>query len=80
MCIKIRVSTSDFSSYTSYEIQPYIEYGFIDYNGNKWCDEWVNTYNRYTDDINSESWQVERDLLLDNRHKFFIWASTYLLT
>ncbi len=48
-----------------------------DYNGKVWCQAHVDTYNRYTQRYNECTGtgalsDAERDLLLDNRHKFFV--------
>lgn len=64
-----------------YEKQPITSYGFVDFNGNQWCNAWVDTYNRFTHDINKSAGievksgsltQKERDFYLDQRHKTFV--------
>jgi len=70
-----------------YDSQPMLEPGFKDMNGNVWPINWVRSYNLFTRDINksaniplksSSLLQQERDLLLDNRHRFFVWCCAYL--
>ena len=65
----------------NYEKQPTIPYGFTDFNGGIWCSAWVDTYNRFTHDINKSAGfpvaidsltQKERDFYLDQRHKTFV--------
>ena len=65
----------------TYEQQSNIEYGYIDYMGNKWPDRFIDTYNRYTADINKSAGipikpdsltQKEREFYLNQRHAFFI--------
>ncbi len=53
-----------------------MEYGFIDYNYNLWCDAWVDSYNNYSRHIlsvkgNSPMCFAERDAIADRRHQFF---------
>ena len=64
-----------------FDKQPEIDYGFTDFNGGKWCNQFVDTYNQFTSDINktagidiaSDSLTMRgRDHLLDTRHKHFI--------
>jgi len=65
----------------TYEQQSNIEYGYIDYMGNKWPDRFIDTYNRYTNDVNKSAGipikpdsltQKEREFYLNQRHAFFI--------
>jgi hypothetical protein len=53
-----------------------MDYGFVDYNGNSWCDAWVDTYNNYSRHIASISGDSpmsfdERAAVADRRHQFF---------
>lgn len=63
-----------------YKKQSIIKYGFIDFYGNQWCDQWVDTYNRFTRDINKSAeievksgslTEKERNFYLDQRHKYY---------
>lgn len=67
-----------------HEKQDFISYGFIDMNGKAWPDQWIDTYNNFTRDINKSAGfevkadsltQKERDFFLDNRHKFYCACS-----
>lgn len=57
--------------------QPPIAYGFVDMDGNKWCDLWVDSYNRHTQIINNSQGTSplclkERNIFLDQRHQLFV--------
>ena len=58
--------------------QPMIQHGFVDMNNHTWCDAWVDSYNRYTEEVNLATYNADRELLLDNRHKFFVWCMNEL--
>ncbi len=64
-----------------HDMQPQTEYGFIDMHGHKWCNAWVDTYNRFTDKVNKSAGVElhagslaanEREFYLDQRHKTFV--------
>ena len=64
-----------------FDKQDKMNYDFVDFNGNKWCLQFVDVYNLFTNDINkSAGFEVasdsltmrERDYFLDNRHKHFM--------
>ena len=57
-----------------------MDYGFVDYNGNAWCNAWVDTYNNYSRHIlsiagDSSMCFDERDAVADRRHQFFVSIS-----
>jgi hypothetical protein len=59
-----------------------MDYGFVDYNGNHWCNAWVETYNNYSRHILSVSGDSpmcyeERDAIADKRHQFFASISNH---
>lgn len=63
----------------TYDAQPMLEYGFVDFNGNQWDDNNIDSYNQYTKIINKVSphqqgsiCESERNQMIENRHKFFI--------
>lgn len=62
-----------------------VEYGFVDFNGNSWCNAWVDSYNNYSKDIANllhfvgveypkvgSLMRKHLDFLLDNRHRYFV--------
>ena len=51
-----------------------IPYGYVWFTGATICDAWTDTYNRYTTDIERETYLATKELLLDNRHKFIVWC------
>jgi hypothetical protein len=63
--------------------QPPLAYGFVDYNGNVWSDNLVDTYNRYNDEVNKRLnmnfdhyplgslCRKELEFYKDQRHAFF---------
>jgi len=64
-----------------YQKQPPTEYGFKDFNGNAWCDRWVDTSNWLTRDVNKSAGRIvmpdslvqqERDRFLDQRHRHYV--------
>ena len=65
--------------YITYDAQPMLEYGFVDFNGNQWNDNNIDSYNQYTKIINKVSphqqgsiCESERNQVIENRHKFFV--------
>jgi hypothetical protein len=73
----------------TYEQQSNMQYSYIDYMGNKWPDHFIDTYNRYTNDVNKSAGipikpdsltQKERDFFLDQRHAFFVSVVNLLKT
>jgi hypothetical protein len=63
--------------------QPPLVYGFVDYNGNAWSDNLVDTYNRYNEDVNKRLsmnfdhypkgslCRKELEFYKNQRHEFF---------
>ena len=59
----------------------HIEYNFKDFNGNTWCDSWVDSYNHFNDILKkfqsipdselSPLTKKEINFYLDQRHKIF---------
>ena len=52
------------------------EYGFVDYNGHKWSDANIDSYNNYSKAIlsiigDSYLCYEARDAIADRRHQFF---------
>jgi len=67
-----------------YDRQPKMQYGFSDFNGNQWCNQWVDSYNNYTRSINKSAGipiktgsltDLERNAALDIRHSFYVQVS-----
>lgn len=64
-----------------------MNYGYIDPNGNKWCDAWVNSYNRYTNDVMQYSGKIvvagsicddSLQFAIEQRDRFVVWCVKYL--
>lgn len=62
-----------------HEPQPMLAYGFRDMNGNEWCKQWIDAYNRFTEAINLAGSGIagsmaehEREFYLDQRHKQYL--------
>lgn len=63
------------------ELDKYIDYGFSDISGNQWCNQWVDSYNGYTQTINK---YANKDIVngsltfnelegyLNRRHSFYV--------
>ncbi len=58
-----------------------IHYGFKDINGNEWSNSAVDSYNRYTLEINRTAGREiaprsltaqGRDFMLDQRHRYYV--------
>ena len=68
------------------EKQFLMNYGFTDFNGNDWCDAWVDSYNLYSELINKHAGrevqlgsEVDKCLEFhkDQRHKHFMSCLDY---
>ena len=56
-----------------------MKYGFIDFCGNAWCHQHVDSYNNYTMSVNAQKGgpagsvaQKAREFALNQRHQFFV--------
>ena len=63
------------------EAQQAMEYGFEDFNGNSWCNSWVDSYNLYNELINRHAGREIKtgsethsciEFHKDQRHKHFV--------
>ena len=75
----IKVFDEKSQEYSLHEIQPEVKTGFKSFGVHLWPDCWIESYNRYTYEINRTRLQSTRNFLLDNRHKFFVWADNELI-
>jgi hypothetical protein len=49
-----------------------LDYNFKDFNGKNWPSIWVDTYNRLTREIEACTHAATKELLLNDRHRFFV--------
>ncbi len=49
-----------------------MKHGFIDFNGNAWSNAAVDAYNTFNNELRRATYKHDVDVLLDQRHRFFV--------